>query len=281
MPVNDILLHIDSYPDPTSPAAVSRAIALAGRLKGTLTALSVEVALPVRSNHVADYLIGLSATAHEQEALSRAHCERSLAMFAASASAVGLPHETLHERAHVQEVSHHVAIKARSRDICIVPLGGRFEGQQEVARSVIFGSGRPVLVFSDLTPDQTVTLQVVVVAWDGSRSAARAMADAMPILKLAKSVRVLTVGGDKPEVDADLGAEAVRHLALHGIKATSDIVEAKGQGIGKVIDGYLMNQAADLLVMGAYGHSRLQEFSLGGATQHMLVHPKVAVLLSH
>lgn len=281
MPVNDILLHIDSYPDPTSPAAVGRAIALAGRLEGTLTALAVEVALPVRSNRVADYLIGLSATAHEQEALSRAHCEKSLTMFAAAASAAGLPHETLHERAHLQEVSGHIAIKARSRDLCIIPLGGRFEGQQEVARSVIFGSGRPVLVFSDTTPDQTMALGVVVVAWDGSRTAARAMADAMPVLKLAKSVRVLTVGGDKPSVDAGLGKEAVRHLSLHGVEATADIIEGQGAKIGKVIDGYLADKAADLLVMGAYGHSRLQEFVLGGATQHMLTQPKVAVLMSH
>lgn len=281
MPVNDILLHIDSYPDPTSPAAVSRSIALAGRLQGTLTALAVEVALPIRSNHVADYLIGLSATAHEQEAMSRAQCEKSLAMFAASASAAGLPHEILHERAHVHEVSDHVAKKARSRDLCIIPLGGRFEGQQDVARSVIFGSGRPVIVFSDLTPDEAVTLRVVVVAWDGSRSAARAIADAMPILKLAKAVRVLTVGGDKPEVDKDLGVEAVRHLALHGVNARADIVEANGAATGKVIDGYMFDQGADLLVMGAFGHSRLQEFILGGATRHMLTRPEVAVLMSH
>ena len=281
MPVNDILLHIDSYPDPTSPAAVSRAIALAGRLGGTLTALAVEVALPVRSNRVADYLVELTATAQQQEAMSRANCEVSLAKFDDAARAVGLPHEILHERARLFEVSDLVATKMRTRDLCIIPLGGRFEGQQEVARSVIFGSGRPVLVFSDATPDAAMDLRVVVVAWDGSRSAARAMADAMPILKLAEAVRVLTVAGDKPSVDAALGAEAVRHLSLHGVKATTDIVEAEGVGIGKVIDGYLMDQAADLLVMGAYGHSRLQEFILGGATRYMLAAPPVAVLMSH
>ncbi|PZO00624.1 MAG: universal stress protein [Alphaproteobacteria bacterium] len=281
MPVNDILLHIDSYPDPTSPAAVDRAIALAGRLKGTLTALAVEVALPVRRNRVADYLIGLSATAHEQEALSRAQCEKSLAMFAGAASSAGLPHETIHERAHLFEVSERIAVKMRTRDLCIVPLGGRFEGQQEVARSVIFGSGRPVLVFSDETPEPSVDLRRVVIAWDGSRSAARAMADAMPILKLAEDVRVLTVAGDKPEVDSALWAEALRHLALHGVNAAADVVQAEGVGIGKVIDGYLRDQTADLLVMGAYGHSRLQEFILGGATQHMLSHPLVATFMSH
>ena len=281
MAVNDILLHIDSYPDPTSPAAVTRSIALAARLEGTLTALAIEVALPVRSNHVADYLIGLSAKAHEQEAMSRAHCEQSLSMFSASATAAGIPHQVLHERAHLQAVSSRIATMARSRDLCIIPLGGRFEGQQEVARSVIFGSGRPVLVFSDLTPDQDVTLEVTVVAWDGSRSAARAMADALPILKLSKVVRILTVAGEKPNLEADLGSEAVRHLALHGIEAMADIVEAKGAAIGQVIDGYLRATSADLLVMGAYGHSRLQEFILGGATQHMLTHPKVAVLMSH
>lgn len=281
MPVNDILLHIDSYPDPTSPVAVSRSIALAARLGGTLTALAIEVALPVRSNRVADYLIGLTETAHQQEAMSRGHCEVSLAKFRDAASAAGLPHETLHERARLFDVSDLVATKMRTRDLCIIPLGGRFEGQQEVARSVIFGSGRPVLVFSDATPDPAVDLRVVVVAWDGSRSAARAMADAMPILKLAEAVRVLTVAGDKPSVDAALGAEAVRHLSFHGVEATMDIVEAGGVGIGKVIDAYLMDQAADLLVMGAYGHSRLQEFILGGATRHMLTAPSVAVLMSH
>ena len=281
MPVKDILLHIDSYPDPTSQAAVSRAIALAGRLGGTLTALAIEVALPVKSNRVTDFLIGLSATAHQQESMSRANCELSLARFAEAARALGLPHVTLHERANLLEVSDRVATKMRTRDLCILPLGGRFVGQQEVARSVIFGSGRPILVFSDMTPDQSVDLRVVVVAWDGSRSAARAMADAMPVLKLAKAVKVLTVAGDKPKMDAALGAEAVRHLTLHGVIATADIIEAKGVGIGKVIDGYLMDQTADLLVMGAYGHSRLQEFVLGGATQYMLANPLVAVLMSH
>lgn len=281
MSVTDILLHIDSYPEPTPPRAVDRAIALAGIFGGTLTALVVEVDFPVRSNQVADYLIGLTAMARQEEAKCRRQCDEILISFAAAAGAAGLAYETLQARAQLFEVPAHVAIAARSRDLCIVPLGGRFDGQQDVARSVLFDSGRPVVVFSDATRDRAQTLDVVVVAWDGSRAAARAMADAMPVLVKARSVRVLTVAGDKPDVDADLRIEALRHLAMHGVQAVADVVQARGEGIGHVIAGYLADQSADLLVMGAYGHSRAREFVLGGATQHMLANPVVPLLMSH
>jgi nucleotide-binding universal stress UspA family protein len=253
MAMTDILLHIDSYPEPASPQSVARGIAIAGVLGGTLTGLVAEVAFPVRSNHLADYLIDLT-----------------------------VPYETLQSRAQLFDISGNVASAARTRDLCIVPLGGTYDGQQDVARAVLFDSGKPVIVFDDAIPDRAQTLDLVVLAWDGSRAAARAMADAMPILKQAGEVRVVTVAGDKPGVDADRSVDVLRHLAGHGVKGVAEVVPAQGEGVGQILSTYVAKRHVDLLVMGAFGHSRVRDFILGGATQHMLSATMTApVMLSH
>jgi nucleotide-binding universal stress UspA family protein len=282
MALSDILLHIDSYPEPTPPAAIDQAVQLAGWLGGRLTALAVQVDIPLKSNRLADYLIGLSRMAQEEESKSRRNCRESLDHFTEKATAAGVFEGVLLERANLYELSELVARRARTRDLCIVPLGGRFDGQEEVAQSVIFGSGRPVLVYrTEPAAADATGLDVVAVAWDGSRCAARAMADALPILARAKAVRVLTVVNEKPAAVAELGAEAVRRLKMHGIAAVAETVDAAGEAIGKVLDTYLKREAVDLLVMGAYGHSRVREFILGGATEYMLTDPVTPVFMSH
>jgi nucleotide-binding universal stress UspA family protein len=125
------------------------------------------------------------------------------------------------------------------------------------------------------------TVGKIVLAWDGSRQAARAMADALPIMKLAREVRVLTVVKEKPEATAGLGNDVVRHLGLHGIRAAADEVDIGTRKIGPAISDFVKAHGADLLVMGGYGRSKLREFILGGATQHLLQEPNVAIMLSH
>ncbi|PZU01446.1 MAG: universal stress protein [Brevundimonas sp.] len=282
MAMTDILLHIDSYPEPASPQSVARGIAIAGVLGGTLTGLVAEVAFPVRSNHLADYLIDLTGLARDEEGRSRRQCDEILIAFAAAAGAAGVPYETLQSRAQLFDISGNVASAARTRDLCIVPLGGTYDGQQDVARAVLFDSGKPVIVFDDAIPDRAQTLDLVVLAWDGSRAAARAMADAMPILKQAGEVRVVTVAGDKPGVDADRSVDVLRHLAGHGVKGVAEVVPAQGEGVGQILSTYVAKRHVDLLVMGAFGHSRVRDFILGGATQHMLSATMTApVMLSH
>lgn len=282
MPLNDVLLHLDSYPDPTPDAAIDHAVALARRLEAKVTAFAPAVRIPVRSNRLADYLIGLSAMAKEWEAASRGSCQAEVARFTTAAQAAGVFADAQVETVDLYDVPDRVAQIARTRDLTIVPLADRFDGQAEVAQTAIFQSGRPVIVFRALQPAATAgRLDEVVLAWDGSRGAARAMADALPILVLAKSVRVLTVAGEKPAATADLGAEAVRHLQAHGVSAVAATVDAEDRRIGEVLDAELKARPADLLVMGAYGHSRMQEFILGGATEHVLKNPPIPTLLSH
>lgn len=282
MPLKDILLHIDSFPEATPDAAIDEAVGFAAAVGGTLSALAGQVTIPLRSNLVADYLIHMSDLVHEQEAASAAACQASLKYFQAKAEAAGVLGQTVLQKADLYLSSDRVALQARTRDLCIVPLAGPFDGQMEVVEAVLFDSGRPVLVYraGEASLPQTA-LGTVVLAWDGSRSAARALADALPILSQAARVRILTVLNEKPQAVAGLGGDVLRHLEAHGVAAWIDEVEAAGRPIGEVLDDYLEQHKADLLVMGGYGHSRLREVILGGATEHVLNHPKTPVFLSH
>ena len=278
----DLLLHIDSYPTPTTSASIQEAVALAASLGGKLTGLATEIDIPLRSNRVADYLIGLSAMVVEEEAKSRSACRDGLAEFATRAADAGIFQASFSQRVSLYEVSDRIAKVARTYDLCLLPLAGGYDGQLEVAQAVVFSSGRPVLIFrSGDAAGLAKGPDLVVVAWDGSRCAARAMADALPILKRAKQVRLLTVLNEKRDATADLGAQAQRHLRAHGVEATIENVDSEGAGIGKALDHYVQRHAPDLLVMGAYGHSRAREFLLGGATEHALLKPPCPVFLSH
>lgn len=278
----DLLLHIDSYPTPTTAGAIEEAVALAKSLGGRITGLAVEVEIPMHSNRFADYLIGLSAVADQEEAKSRAACRDGLATFAERAGAAGIFQASRLTRTNHYLVADQVAEIARTYDLCLLPLAGGYDGQVEVSQAVVFSSGRPVLIFR--AGDAAGLAQgpdLAVIAWDGSRNAARAMADAMPILIRAKRVQVLTVLNEKPGATASQGEDAKRHLLAHGIEASLVAVDSKGSTIGEMLDGYVKAHSPDLLVMGAYGHSRAREFLLGGATEHALKHPHCPVFLSH
>ena len=282
MPLRDILMHVDSYPEATPSSAIKQAVGFVAAIGGTLSGLAVEVRIPLHSNRVADYLIGLSKMVREEEARSLVACQAGLAEFRTQAQAAGVLGQAMIEKADLYLLSDHVAMLARTRDLCIVPLAGPYDGQIEVAETVLFGSGRPVLVFRVGQADlQARKPKSAVVAWDGSQWAARAMADALPILSQARQVRVLTVLNDKASAQAGLCAEAVRHLEAHGVTAVADEVDANGRHIGEVFDAYVEGHQPDLLVMGAYGHTRLREFILGGATEHVLRKPKAPLFLSH
>lgn len=282
MPFRDLLLHIGSYPDPTPEAAIDEAIRLAESLQSPIAGLAVEVKIPVRSNSLADRLIGLSSMSQVAEADSRDACQRGLAQFTSNATAAGVYQDAILAKANYNEAAALVAKFARSRDLCILPIVNDFDPQLYLAQTLVFDSGRPVLIFrtgqaAALAPRPAVA----VIAWDGSRGAARAMADAMPILLQAEHVRVMTVLNEKPIALAAPGLEAQRHLQAHGVPSTVDEIDADGDPIGVVIDRYVERQGVDLIVMGAYGHSRAQEFLLGGATRHMLSAPPCAAFLSH
>lgn len=282
MPLKDILLHLDSYPEATPAEAIDQAVRFVAALGGVLSAIAVEVDIRPPSNRLADYLIGLSHMAVEEERKSRGFCTATLETFTSKAREAGVLGEAIHAKADLYAVGEYVAERSRTRDLCIVPVASQSDGQRSVVEAVAFGSGRPVLTFSPGVADLPISgLGTVVLAWDGSRTAARAMADAMPIMRTARVVKVLTVTNDKASARSGLGKDVVRHLGTHGISAVAEEVDRGERRIGLVFADYIAANRPDLFVMGAYGHSRAREFILGGATEHMLDHPMVPMLLSH
>lgn len=101
------------------------------------------------------------------------------------------------------------------------------------------------------------------------------------LLEKANRVCVVTVTNEKVIDSKRSGAELAKHLARHGVEIVLDTVDAAGRSIGDVLDTYIASRNADLLVMGAYGHTRIRDFILGGATKSMLARPPLPIFLSH
>ena len=178
------------------------------------------------------------------------------------------------------------AVHARYADLTI--LGQRNPDSDEMAlirphpERVTLASGRPILVVPYAGRFEKVGRRVMV-AWNASREAARAVADAMPLLAGAEAVIVVAVDA-QPSRDrhGELpGADIAVHLARHGVAAEIERTVAAGVPIGDVILSRAADLGADLLVMGAYGRSRMRELLLGGATRSILASMTIPVLMSH
>jgi nucleotide-binding universal stress UspA family protein len=146
--------------------------------------------------------------------------------------------------------------------------------------AALFESGRPVVV-APYIQKQGIKLDRVLVCWDASRTAARAVADAMPFLTRAKAVEIVMVsgkGGDKSEIP---GVDFGQHLARHGLAIELKRLVAEDVDVANTVLSYAADCAADFIVMGGYGHSRLREFVLGGATRGILESMTVPVLMAH
>jgi nucleotide-binding universal stress UspA family protein len=179
-----------------------------------------------------------------------------------------------------------VALHARYVDLVIV---GQTDADADdaavdrhLADHLVLDAGTPVLVVPYVGQYATVGERVQV-AWNSSREAARAVNDALPILERAKLVKVLAINPkDGPKGHGDVpGADICLHLARHGVNAVCESIRAPDIGVGNMLLSRAADDDADLLVMGAYGRSRLRELVLGGATRHILYHMTIPVLLSH
>jgi len=193
----------------------------------------------------------------------------------------GVFQERIVQKCPMSEVPGVLVDYARLRDLTIVPVPERDHIGSWYAEAIIFGSGLPTMVLPEARKRLEFALNHVIVAWDFGRPAARAVADSLPLLEKAKRVFVLTVTNEKAIDTKRSGAELAKHLARHGVEVTLDVVDAGGRSIGEAIESHVASRNGDLLVMGAYGHSRLREFIIGGATRSMLARPPVPIFFSH
>jgi nucleotide-binding universal stress UspA family protein len=204
----------------------------------------------------------------------------AIARFKEATATVDLPAETRTVEAGLDDVPSTFGRLARTFDLAIVSQSEPEKAgpEERIIEAALFESGRPVIVVPYIQKGG-LTLDRVLVCWDGSRTAARALADAMPLLECAKSVEIVAVGNGH-EGDQAHFASVEKHLARHGLAAemkqiTSDV------DVASTILSHAADSSADFVVMGGYGHSRLREFVLGGVTRGILNAMTVPVLMSH
>lgn len=278
MAIRDTLLTLTSYPDPTPVAVIDRAVSLASLLGAHIAAVSCEVHVQVPGSFLAG-AGNVGAIVASEAHKSRKNAQDLLATFESTAQKSGVAHELVLDRCLSSEVPGVLVEYARLRDLAIVPVPESYD--QWYAESIIFGSGRPTVVLPEASASREFELNRVLVGWDFSRAAARAISDAIPIMEKAREVCILTVTNEKTISSRRSSSELAKNLSKHGIDVVVEEADAAGRAIGRVFAEQVASRRADLLVMGAYGHSRFREFVLGGATRSILTKPPIPVLLSH
>lgn len=271
----DILLPLPSHPKPSDRAASGRALEAARLLEAHVTGLVMEpmVPLPVAFR---PYGNAMEKALGERQAEMRAAAQAELAAFADEARRAGLSHDgqtvTIIDGSFQTVVEH-----ARLRGLTIAPFAAGDEARADLIQALIFESGRPVLVLPQ--EGEGFRLERIALAWDFGRAAASAVADAMPLLRQAREVRILTVLSDKQAPASASGPELIAHMARNGVHASFTELERGRRPVGEVLEEAA--EDVDLMVMGAFGHSRIRDFFLGGATRHVLDNPRRPTLLSH
>jgi nucleotide-binding universal stress UspA family protein len=279
MAIKDILLPLVGEPNAAAIAAIDKCVAVAGDFGARVTALAVEEDLLVRPKVVISSDLENAAAAAAVRSVSDAR--GLLKAFDAAANRFAVRNEQRLTRLGLADIPGNFVEPARLADLSMIPIKPDDGGSEKIVERLIFGSGRPILICpEEFAAGLAVKFDDVAIAWDHSAPAARAVADALPMLQAAASVRIITATDHKTLAELESGAALVSHLAEHGIKASFETVKIAGSPVGKVFEAYVKKHAIDLLVMGAYRHSRLNEIVWGGATKTVIGRPPCWVMMS-
>jgi nucleotide-binding universal stress UspA family protein len=207
----------------------------------------------------------------------------AVAAFDASAKRAGLSAETHVVTATVAGAADTFGRMGRRFDLsiaCQADPDDTASVEDMIIEAALFQSGRPVIVVPYIHRGG-LKLDRVMVCWDGGRTAARAIGDAMPLLERAKAVDVVMVTGEEGKWDQVPGVDMGHHLARHRLKVDVKRIPPNEGDVEGTLLSYAADIGADMIVMGGYGHSRLREFILGGVTRGMLKSMTVPCLMSH
>ena len=273
MSYKTIVLHLDTTEH--CAARVDLACELASRLESHLVGLAVLSPLSVPGTAPTEVVVDLLS---EQWESDRRSLEAATAAFSAQAQTRGVA--SVEPRFAVGVPEYAVSLHARYADLVIVGQGKSSEGG--IAENVVLNAGRPVLVVPSACGRQSLGERVMV-AWNARREATRALTDALPMLRRANQVDIVTVNADRmADGHGDSpGTDIALYLARHGVKANVIATSAGGADVGEWLLSRAADLGSDMIVMGAYGHSRLRELVLGGATRTVLDSMTVPVLMSH
>lgn len=278
MTIGNLLLHASAENIDPGRGPAAWALGLAAEAGAQLTALVFELDVVMPRSAYGRQIVADSRAA--VEARNRDAAERA-ARLRAAAEKAGVDARVVTDRSFAYGVPEIVADHSRLHDLVVsgVDQTGLLS-ERSIAEHLLFEAGRPVVVVPNDHP-AAFRCDRITVAWDWGRAAARALGDAMPLLRRAGEVTVV-VFQDEKQFDTSLGEEQLlAALERRGVRARFAPAERGGKPIGEALCAFALDRGSDLLVMGGYGHSRLRQFVLGGATRAVLDGPGLPTLLSH
>jgi len=274
--IKDIVVNLGlGENDPAGTFAVSLAEQFEAHVLGVAFAYEPVIPGSVMGGIPPDFI-------EAQRAESEKKARAAIARFEAAAKRSNLSAESRILTASISAAADQLGRIGRRFDMVVVGQPDRDAGVPDeiIDEGVLFESGRPV-IFVPYIFKGAAKLDRVMVCWDGSRAATRAVADSLPLLGKAKQVEIVIVSTGRPKSDEIPGADLGQHLARHGLKVDVKRITSPDIDVPSTILSYAADSSADLIVMGGYGHSRLREFVLGGATRGLLESMTVPVLMSH
>jgi nucleotide-binding universal stress UspA family protein len=217
-----------------------------------------------------------------QQADNEAAAKAAIDRFAAATDRAGLSAEPLTLTASLAGAGDQFARIARRFDLAIVgqAVPETSTVDEIIAETTLFESGRPMLMVPYIQK-APLKLDNVMVCWDGSRQAARAIGDAMPLLVKAGRVEIVIITNERGKQDEIEGADLGQHLARHGLKIDVHRIAGGNIDVADALLSHAADSGADFMVMGGYGHSRWREFVLGGVTHSIFQSMTIPALMAH
>ena len=274
-----IFVPMVTYPEASGREFAANAVSVAARLQARLHARIINADMPDVPEALSRLLLEIPQLVRQVEEARRERGAHRLAYLEEKADAAGVELSTSAVDAPIAAFGGAAATQARYFDLTLVGWETGDTASRTVAEAVLFGSGRPVMLLP-AEPD-VAAFDHVAIAWDGGRVAARAVADARPILERASRVSVLTVVDEKPRARNEAGEQLAASLREYGLDAQAVPVATGNAPLAHTLQQAAIRNGCQLLVMGGYGHSRIRDFILGGATEGVLTSLQMPVLLSH
>ncbi len=271
--IKDILVVMDNASERAGPFALS----LARQVDAFVTGASVTAAEPFEPLYYSEARYDLiEAAQNDAIELARAVVEA----FEERAKAAGL-NADIRTISGGHETERKLLALCRTYDLIVLEQTDpdAKKPADTYLEPILLRSGRPALIvpyFYGKAP----SFETITIAWDGSATCARALADAIPLLQRASSVSVVSVLRDQPNDRDEIGARLVQHLARHGVDADFRSLPSTIP-VAETLLSHIADAGSDLLVMGAYGHSKFREAILGGASRGILGSMTVPVFMSH
>lgn len=267
-----------TYPEPSPEPAIRAAVGLATAQGLGLDVSLLAVDVPPVASWFGSAILDVDGLSRAVEVRSRQDCARLQALIEGLASPGDAPVVAV-RTLPMGAAALAAAVEARHHDAAVLPWSGEATAERDMAEALVFGAGVPVVLVPKGAPAPAI--DHLAVGWDGSRVAARALADALRLFPGVARITVLTVRDEKPLAAQDIAARLVAALARRGHAAEAVSVPLAGQPIAVALQEAAAAAGAQLLAMGAFGHSRLRDFVLGSATAGVLADLRMPVLLSH